>query len=778
MKILMVTMAMDIGGAETHILELSRELVRRGVEVTVASNGGAYEAELAACGIRHVRIPCHTKNPIYMRRAYKQLGRLILSERFDAVHAHARIPSFLCELLCRKYGFRFVTTAHGVFNPSFPYNIFTRWGSRALAVSEDVREYLRVNYGLPEENIRITINGIDLDKFSPETDCSDIEREFELGDVPRIVHVSRLDTEPSCISYALIASMPELERRFPGIECVIVGGGCEEEKLRAAADEMNAQCGRRAVVMTGRRTDINKFAVAGDVFVGVSRAALEGMACGVPAVLAGAQGYIGVFDSSRLDDSLRTNFCCRGCGDTTREALLEAICRVLSMSESERAKLGAYGREVVREYYSVKTMADDAMRLYISAVKDSPINEVDISEAEDIEDYLRYNPLCEKKKKYDVLFSGYYGFGNMGDDSILETVLSNLKAAAPALRVAALTKRPSEDGRRFGIPCIRRMGLFQMIHAMRCSRVLISGGGSLFQDTTSSKSLKYYAFVVNLAKLLGMKVYIYANGVGLIRYSGNRALTARTVKRADKVTVRDSASIDELVSIGVPRESVSLTADPAFMMTSLPAEEVRRIRKEWGLADGEKYFAVSLRRFEGAQRTAYSESELLDGVTKACAAVARRHSLRPVLVAMQPGLDLALSRLAQEKLHREHGVDALVVSPSSGHELLSVLRGTSELGGAQLVCSMRLHMLIYACNAAVPVIGLSLDPKIDAFLDRLDYSGLFKLSEVNSEALEAQMERMISEHDGHVSELETEAERFKAMALGDIDAVFELLSAE
>ena len=48
MKILMVTMAMDIGGAETHILELSRKLQKRGVDVTVASNGGAYEAELEA----------------------------------------------------------------------------------------------------------------------------------------------------------------------------------------------------------------------------------------------------------------------------------------------------------------------------------------------------------------------------------------------------------------------------------------------------------------------------------------------------------------------------------------------------------------------------------------------------------------------------------------------------------------------------------------------------------------------------------------------------------
>ena len=92
-------MAMDIGGAETHILELSRELKKRGCDVTVASNGGAYEGELASCGIPHVKIPCHSKSPIHMRRAYKLLRDLILKERFDVVHAHARIPAFLCQLI-------------------------------------------------------------------------------------------------------------------------------------------------------------------------------------------------------------------------------------------------------------------------------------------------------------------------------------------------------------------------------------------------------------------------------------------------------------------------------------------------------------------------------------------------------------------------------------------------------------------------------------------------------------------------------------------------------
>ena len=40
MKILMATMALDIGGAETHIVELTKALCRCGHEVVVVSNGG------------------------------------------------------------------------------------------------------------------------------------------------------------------------------------------------------------------------------------------------------------------------------------------------------------------------------------------------------------------------------------------------------------------------------------------------------------------------------------------------------------------------------------------------------------------------------------------------------------------------------------------------------------------------------------------------------------------------------------------------------------------
>ena len=159
MKVLMTTMMMDIGGAETHVLEVSRELVRRGYDVTVASAGGVYVDKLRQAGVRHITAPLNTRNPLHMLRAYKILARLLKKEKFDLIHAHARIPAYLCSLLSKRYHVRMVTTAHCTFKVNGILRRLTRWGERSLAVSEDIKQYLIDEYHIskvstPEEDLK------------------------------------------------------------------------------------------------------------------------------------------------------------------------------------------------------------------------------------------------------------------------------------------------------------------------------------------------------------------------------------------------------------------------------------------------------------------------------------------------------------------------------------------------------------------------------------------------------------------------------------------------
>ena len=112
--------------------------------------------------------------------------------------------------------------------------------------------------------------------------------------------------------------------------------------------------------MTGGRTDINKIIAAGDIFVGVSRSALEAMAAAKPVIVAGNEGYIGIFSEDKLEKAQENNFCCRGCELSSGELLVRDIKQLLlNSTDEEKTELGAYGREIIFKYYSVKKMADD-----------------------------------------------------------------------------------------------------------------------------------------------------------------------------------------------------------------------------------------------------------------------------------------------------------------------------------------------------------------------------------------------------------------------------------
>ena len=363
MKILLVTMGMDIGGAETHILELAKELKRRKNEVFVVSNGGKYVEELEKNGIEHIWAPLHNKKINNMRKSYNILKEIIIDKKIDLVHSHTRISSFICGILRKNIEFPFVTSAHWTFKVTPLLKLMTDWGENVVAVSEDIKEYLIKNYGVNEENIFVTVNGIDTQKFSKEIDYSDVAKEFKYEkNANRIVYISRLDESRALVAKQLVNISERLNEKIRDLEIVIVGGGDSFEEISAKVKEINSKVGRNLIILTGPRTDINKFATSGNIFIGVSRAALEAMACGQPVIVAGNEGYLGIFDESKLEKGIETNFCCRGLEMSTEETLEKDIIEL--MNKENKEKYGKYNREVVRKYYSVEKMTDDCEKAY------------------------------------------------------------------------------------------------------------------------------------------------------------------------------------------------------------------------------------------------------------------------------------------------------------------------------------------------------------------------------------------------------------------------------
>lgn len=642
-------MSLGIGGAETHITELALALLARGDNVFIASGGGVYEKRLTEAGAVCVKMPLYSKLPFDMVKSYRRLSALIKKEKFDIVHAHARIPAFICGLLQRKYGFRFVTTAHYDFRVTPLLRKITDWGEHCFAVSEDIALYVRRTYDYPQENITVVPNGIDTDYFTPRVKTGKIRRELEiLSDARVILHVSRLESYSSLCALELIRAMKTVGEKHPDTVLLIVGGGAEYENVRSAAAEVNSALGRAAVVAVGARDDVCDFICDSDFFAGPSRAAMEAMSCGLPTLISGSQGHIGIFSDAVRENAEKTNFCGRGLKLPDADILSAGLCELLEMPEEKLRLLGEHNRNYIIENYSARKMTD----IYTSV-------------------YEKYTKI-KTGKNHDYTICGYYGFGNTGDESLAGCIIGSLRQKSPSADICVMSHAPEKTSRRFAVSSVDRMNIVSVTETLRHTKTFIFGGGNLLQDKTSTASLVYYTKMIALAKKCGCEIEILANGLGPISKEKNRRRTAAALSLADRISMRENYSL-------VLCKELCPTSEPVLVPD--PASEIKAAYgglSRLGLKF-ENYFVVAPKTVEGKPA-----GELAEAIKT----ISEKTGLEPLYIAMHEKQDTPLClRLCDEAGGR------LISEKLEADEIAELL------SGAEFSICSRLHTLIYSVTA-------------------------------------------------------------------------------
>lgn len=275
-----------------------------------------------------------------------------------------------------------------------------------------------------------------------------------------------------------------------------------------------------------------------------------------------------------------------------------------------------------------------------------------------------------------VAVSGYYGFGNLGDEALLAGLLSQLKELGAEPLV--LSGDPERTSAEHGVEAVHRYR--NLLPALLRSDAVISGGGGLLQDTTSSRSLDYYLTVLRLARALGRRRVVYGQSIGPLSAAGQRRVAG--VLRNMPVAVRDRQSLDLLAGSGV---EASLVADPALL---LPVPEAAPPLTDVLLVPRAPY-----RHFSEALLAAGEE--------------ARSLGLSVGVMAIQPQEDEA------ETGFLLHGLPGAVHVPAADWR-----QAVAATAAAGLVLSVRLHGLIFAAVADRPHAGLVYDPKVEGFLQR------------------------------------------------------------
>lgn len=287
--------------------------------------------------------------------------------------------------------------------------------------------------------------------------------------------------------------------------------------------------------------------------------------------------------------------------------------------------------------------------------------------------------------------SGYYGFGNAGDEAILQAIIDSLQRKDRQAEITVFSAQPQQTAAEHRVQAVHRTNLGSIMAALRQGDLFISGGGGLLQDATSSRSLLYYLGLLTLARGLGCKTMVYANSIGPINGQRNKRLARYVLEKVDYITVRDQLSLELLGDLGVQKPPIQLTADPVLLLEPPPVTPEAKV------------IVVAVREWP-------SQHDFLQQVVLAC-----RHLVADgftiLLIPFHHSRDLSVTEQLAQAIGP--GVRCLT-QPQNFSELLT------DLAQAEVVVAMRLHALVMGAVCNRPLVGISYDPKVQGFLQTVE----------------------------------------------------------
>ena len=296
------------------------------------------------------------------------------------------------------------------------------------------------------------------------------------------------------------------------------------------------------------------------------------------------------------------------------------------------------------------------------------------------------------------LLCGYYGEHNIGDDALLQALLRSLPAEAKPCITAADQHQVQQ---RFGVESCDRRRLRSTLSALGDCDGLILGGGSLLQDSTSWRSLLYYAALILTARLQGKPVILWAQGLGPLRRRRSRLLVGRLLPLVAAASWRDQQSADLAQQLaGHSRSGDPVGADPVWTLPPM----------HWRGRGG----PIVLARRPSKLLSEADWRVLLE----ALAALAEQNDRSVLWLPLHDGQDCGL----MQRLQQQNLVPEALALRSREIRLQRPEELMAQASAAGLVLAMRLHGLILAARSGAPVSALSYDPKVAAAAEALGCS--------------------------------------------------------
>lgn len=322
-----------------------------------------------------------------------------------------------------------------------------------------------------------------------------------------------------------------------------------------------------------------------------------------------------------------------------------------------------------------------------------------------------------------------YGYGNIGDDAILEGILLLFKEGLPDVGLSVETA----GGDRLGfIPedvavtdHADTARVRQAIHGTDC---FISGGGTMIGDELGPGfPLMYNASRIATAKHLAKGAVMLAIGANQLHTAKGTEIARLLATHTDVITVRDQESLDVCLALGADARNVHLTADPAFLLS--PNETYRTRQLKARIKARGKTIGVNVVNEAWRDLKDYKSA-----IAQACDTLSTQYGCFPIFFCNEvrdgSRYDYEANMATASMLHCGYeSLEPVYYTPREMIDIMSAFDG---------VVSMRMHSLIFAALAETPFVAVSRVDKVDNFMRLLtDYGASGSVENCNGETLAA-----------------------------------------
>ena len=358
------------------------------------------------------------------------------------------------------------------------------------------------------------------------------------------------------------------------------------------------------------------------------------------------------------------------------------------------------------------------------------------------------------------LVSGYYGFGNVGDEALARVIVSELRRRYPYADINVLSAQPEVTAHELGVRATPRAQLGAVRAAIAQSDVVLSGGGGLLQNATSLRSLLYYAGILRAANRAQRKSMIFAQSIGPLDFVG-KTVVREWCKGTPCATVRDARSQQLLASL-LRDITIERTADPVFLYDAPNGSMDLASR---GIDSKAPLVVVAVRKSSGFMQAAGVIAHAVDRF-------AETHGAHVAFLPFGGSEDAEAATALIRKCE-----SSPVLLP-----LTDIDEASALIRSAFVVVGMRLHALILAIRFGVPFLAVAYDPKVSALCEDIGYP-LAPLWSYRSPRtfvateVDALVDRVWSERDALASSVSEHGAQMRRLAERNFEVLDELVRA-